>query len=697
MELFKSLKEKLNYLSKEQISDIVDCYHFAKEAHDGQFRSSGEPYITHPIAVAEILTEIKIDKLSIMAALLHDVIEDTKYNKECIEERFGTDVAELVDGVSKIDKIKFSSKVELQAENVRKMILAMSQDLRVILIKLADRLHNLRTLSYVSKERQKKISKETSEIYAPIAYRLGMNRLYAEMQNHCFKYLNPYRFKVIEKSVKKISGDRKDTIEKIKEDIIKSLAEENINYVKIVSREKDPFSIYKKMQKKGLSLNEVLDIFAIRVIVDSLSDSYIMLGILHSCFRPIHNKFKDYIAVPKSNGYKSLHTTLIGPYGIPIEIQIRTVEMDRLAESGLAAHWLYKLDNYEKETTLRARDWIKDVLEHSDDNNYNSAEFLEHIKLDLYPHAIYVFGPEGDVISLPKGSTAIDFAYSVGFETGNSCVATKINNRIVPLNTILESGQIVDIITTSTGNPNPSWLNFAVTAKARLSIKRFLSNQKDKEARELGLRLFNKSLMPHYDTYETIPKEKIDKLLEDLKAETIDEIFYNIGIGEYIAPVVSARLFTDQSELTDKYSFTIKGLEGVVVNYCNVCYPIPGDSISGLLSPGSGISVHRSDCSLLTDLNKEPENFLSLEWSQDVVGTFKVSLEVLVNNEKGVLAKVSAVISKSNSNIRDVVVEDQDDHTCKLNFIILVDCHQHLEKVMTNLINLDYVSHARRS
>lgn len=688
---FADLREQLSsYLTQDQVAEISSAYLFAAKAHEGQQRSSGEPYISHPVEVARILASMHMDHQSIVAAILHDVIEDTHLDKIAVSEKFGDEVAELVDGVSKLDLIKFESRAEAQAENLRKMMLAMARDIRVILVKLADRLHNLRTLDSLSPEKQRRIARETLEIYAPIASRLGMNNFRVEFEDLGFSYLYPVRHRVLKEAVRKARGNRKEIIHAIESNLKTRLEQENVGPFVIMGREKHLYSLYKKMRKKDLSLSEIMDVYAVRVLVDKVDTAYRALGVVHNLYKPIHGRFKDYIAVPKANGYQSLHTTVVGPYGVPVEIQIRTEEMDRLAEQGIAAHWLYKSANGsgKNDAERRAREWLKSMLE-IQKNTGNSLEFIEHVKVDLYPDEVYVFTPNGDILSLPSGATSVDFAYAVHTDVGNSCIAVKIDRRLVPLSTRLVSGQTIEIITAEGANPNPAWLSFVVTGKARSNIRHWLKNQQHSEARILGKRLFDRAIKALGIKWDDIPHERIQKILSDLKLESMIRLYEEVGLGNFVAPLVAKRLSAEvgMQESHKSLPFAIQGTEGMVVTYAKCCRPIPGDPIVGFLSAGRGIVVHRENCNNMVEIRKHPEKYIYIQWASNVQGEFQVELKVDVLNQRGVLAILANVLADCGANIENVHINEGDTRSRHTTIVFLVNIQDrsHLARILKQL------------
>jgi GTP pyrophosphokinase len=688
------------YLEPDQIREVYRAYIFGAEAHEGQTRMSGEPYIYHPLAVAKTMAEMRMDHNSIMAAILHDVIEDTPTAKEQLVHEFGPEVAELVDGVSKLTHLKFESKAEAQAENFRKMMLAMTSDLRVILVKLADRLHNMRTLGVMRPEKRRRIARETLEIYSPIAQRLGMTGMRRELEQLGFEAMYPWRYKVLSEQVRKASGNRREPMLQIEASICNRMEEANIE-ARIFGREKNLYSIYRKMRDKHLSFDEVFDVFALRVVVESVDTCYRCLGIVHNIYKPVPGRFKDYIAIPKANGYQSLHTTLFGPHGVPIEVQIRTQEMDRVAESGIAAHWLYKTgDQHSASAQARARQWLKGILEMQKSAG-NSLEFLENVKVDLFPDEIYVFTPRGDIMELPRGATAVDFSYAVHTDIGNSCVAVKINRRLAPLSTQLQSGETVEIITAPGARPNPAWLNFVVTAKARSNIRHFLKHLQDEEAIKLGRRLLDKVLGLYDLELEVLPHGRMQELLEDLKLDDEDTLLREIGLGNRMPVLVARKLAGLEEEAGSEQeqgkALDIRGTEGMVVNYAKCCHPIPGDPIIGVITAGRGMVIHRDDCPNISDLREQPDKWLSAQWDESISGEFPVTIRLQTVNKRGVLAALAAQIADQESNIENVNIEERDTQTTTITFTLMVKGRDHLARIMRYLRQVPEVVRIQRA
>lgn len=669
------------YLSEAQIEDITAAYEFGAAAHDGQTRQSGEPYITHPVAVAQELAEMRLDPQAIIAAILHDTVEDTAASLDDIGARFGPDVAALVDGVSKLDQIQFRSRAEAQAESFRKMMLAMIEDIRVILVKLADRLHNMQTLGAMPVEKRRRIARETLDIYAPIANRLGINRIKLQLEDLGFRHLHPLRYGVIERALKKSKGSQRQIVKKISAEIVAALAEESIGG-EVIGREKDLYSIYKKMAEKKRVLSDVVDVYGFRVVVDSVSACYETLGIVHGLYKPMPGRFKDYIAIPRINGYQSLHTTLFGPNGLPLEVQIRTRAMDRIAEAGVASHWIYKADEKSDATPQRrAREWLSNLAEIQESGT--SEEFLESVKVDLFPDKIYVFTPTGDIMPLPKGATTVDFAYAVHTDVGNRCVAAKIDRSLVPLRTELKSGQTVEVITARGAKPNPNWLTFVRSAKARTSIRNHMKNLRSTESIDLGRRLLDRSLKDLSSSLRKVGKIRMNEALEDLGLDNDTELFEQVGLGERLAPMTARMLAGDSdADAVETANLVISGTEGMVVSYAKCCMPIPGDEVMGYLTAGRGVVIHRNQCGNLANFRKQPEKWLSVTWEKALDKEFETRILVDTRNKPGVLAEVAATIGDQNSNIEQVEVLGRHDDCSVLSFSLQVKDRRHLANVM---------------
>jgi GTP pyrophosphokinase len=683
------LREQLSYLKPEDVALVEKAYQFSKEAHEGQFRKSGEPYISHPVAVTSLLAKWHLDAQALCAALLHDVVEDTPTSNEDIANLFGRPVAELVDGVSKLDKIEFQTEAHAQAENFRKMLLAMARDVRVILIKLADRLHNMRTLDAMSPEKRKRIAKETLDIYAPIANRLGLNSVYQELEDLGFLYLYPNRYRVLAKAVKAVRGNRKATIDKVQEAISQKLAESNIDAA-VTGREKHLHSIYRKMQEKSLTFSEVFDIYGFRVVVKDVPSCYLALGALHSLYKPIPGKFKDYIAIPKANGYQSLHTHVFGPFGTPIEVQIRTQDMHKIAEAGVASHWLYKTgEEPVGDAQQKTHQWLQSLLEIQSESG-DAVEFLEHIKVDLFPDEVYVFTPKGKIMSLPRGATAVDFAYAVHTDVGNRCVAVKINDELAPLRTPLHNGDRVEILTSPAANPNPAWINYVVTGKARSHIRHFLKNMQSQEAASLGERLLAQALRALKSELSQIDDSHWAELLRESGLKSKEELLAEIGLGKRLNLVVARRLLAlGEAQPEEKRALgaiTIRGTEGLAVQLAKCCRPIPGDPIIGYITKGKGLLIHTHDCPAVANFREDPDKWVDVEWDPETKKLFDVNIKLVVANQRGVLAKVAAAIADANSNIENVSMEEEDGSAyTSMFFTLQVEDRNHLARVMREL------------
>ena len=672
------------YLPPDQVELVQEAYDFAFQAHDGQRRRSGEPYITHPVAVADLLADLKLDAQTMMAAILHDVMEDTPNTKDEITTRFGRDVAELVDGVSKLDQIQFRSRAEAQAESFRKMLLAMVRDIRVIMVKLADRTHNMRTLGAMPPAKRRTIARETLEIYAPIANRLGMHSIKRELEDLGFRALYPRRYKVIETAVKAARGNHNKFVGHIAASLRGALDQAGIP-ASIDGREKDVFSIYEKMRRKKISLVEIVDVYGFRLVVDRPDTCYRTLGVVHSVFKPMPGRFKDYIAIPRVNGYQSLHTTLFGPNGTPIEVQIRSAEMHSVAESGIAAHWQYKEGGGTQIGAEgdRAREWLQQLVDIQQGGN--PEEFLESVKVDLFPDKVYVFTPKGEIRRLPRGSTCVDFAYAVHTDVGNRCVAAKVDRRLVPLRTPLRNGQTVEVITAKGATPNPAWVSFVVTAKARASIRQYLKNLKRSEAVELGKRLLNQALEELSLTLRRIPAPALDAVVAELGLRTQDDMFERIGLGERVAPFIARRLLPADSEAVAETvvgPLAIAGTEGLMVSYARCCFPIPNDPILASLSSGRGVVIHREACGNLASFRKQPEKWIPVAWQAAPERLFHVEIRVEVTNRMGVLASVASAIAGTRTNIDRVSVVERDTDTSTLIFELLVHDRRQLARVI---------------
>jgi guanosine-3',5'-bis(diphosphate) 3'-pyrophosphohydrolase len=676
------------YLKPADLSRLEEAYSFSDAAHQGQYRKSGEPYISHPVAVAEILSQWQLDAQTLIAALLHDVVEDTDVSKDDISRRFGKPVADLVDGVSKLDRIEFQSARDAQADNYRKMLLAMARDVRVILIKLADRLHNMRTLEAVAPAKRRRIAAETVEIYAPIANRLGLDGLYRELQELAFKHLHSMRYRILAKAVKAARGNRREGVNVILAAIRHRLADGGVEAT-VSGREKPVYSIYKKMIEKRLSFSEVLDIYGCRVIVRDVPSCYLALGLLHSLYKPVPGKFKDYIAIPKANGYQSLHTALIGPFGTPLEAQIRTWEMHRVAETGVASHWLYKdEDGTLSEVQSRTHKWLQSLIEIQNASG-DAAEFLEHVKVDLFPDEVYVFTPKGRIMGLPRGATAVDFAYAVHTDIGNRCVAVKVNYELVPLRTELKNGDRVEIITAAHAHPNPAWLSYVKTGKARSQIRHFLKTVQLEESTALGERLLNQALRGLGSDPLSIQPERWEKLVRESGAKSREEVIADIGVGQRLAAIVARQLLAladhGPPENRAKGSIVIRGSEGMAVQFARCCRPIPGDSIVGYIKRGQGLVVHIDDCPTAAKSRGDPEKWIDVEWAHETDRSFDVGVKVVAANQRGVLAKVAAAIADAASNIDNVNMDEERGVYTTMHFALQVQNRLHLARVIKAL------------
>ncbi|QCP61391.1 bifunctional GTP diphosphokinase/guanosine-3',5'-bis pyrophosphate 3'-pyrophosphohydrolase [Pantoea sp. SO10] len=689
MYLFESLNQLIEkYLPEEQIKRLKQAYLVARDAHEGQTRSSGEPYITHPVAVACILAEMKLDHETLMAALLHDVIEDTPATYQDMEQLFGKSVAELVEGVSKLDKLKFRDKKEAQAENFRKMIMAMVQDIRVILIKLADRTHNMRTLGALRPDKKRRIALETLEIYSPLAHRLGIHHLKTELEELGFEALYPNRFRVIKEVVKAARGNRKEMIQKILAEIDGRLQEAGIP-CRVSGREKHLYSIYRKMHLKEQRFHSIMDIYAFRVIVKDLDTCYRVLGQMHSLYKPRPGRVKDYIAIPKANGYQSLHTSMIGPHGVPVEVQIRTEDMDQMAEMGVAAHWAYKESGEVSGTTaqIRAQRWLQSLLELQQSAG-SSFEFIESVKSDLFPDEIYVFTPEGRIVELPAGATPVDFAYAVHTDIGHACVGARVDRQPYPLSQSLTSGQTIEIITAPGARPNAAWLNFVVSSKARAKIRQLLKNLKREDSVNLGRRLLSHALGGSKKLAE-IPVENIQHELERMKLTAIDDLLAEIGLGNAMSVVVAKNLLQSGSEEPQSNSkrkkLPIKGADGVLITFAKCCRPIPGDPIVAHVSPGKGLVVHHESCRNIRGYQKEAEKFMPVEWDKVTDQEFVAEIKVDMFNHQGALANLTAAINTASSNIQSLNTEERDGRVYSAFIRLTANDRVHLANIMRKI------------
>ncbi len=702
------------YLSRTDLQKVRAAYRFSDEAHLGQFRQSGEPYISHPVAVAEICASWKLDVHAIMAALLHDTIEDQGVSRIELSEKFGLQVADLVDGLSKLDKIEFQSREEAQAENFRKMLLAMAKDVRVILIKLADRLHNMRTLGAVSNDKRRRIAKETMEIFAPIAHRLGLNNIYRELQDLGFSHSHPKRHIVLDKAVKSARGNRREVVNKILDSVRKALPRAGLE-AEIFGREKTLFAIYRKMKDKHLSFSQVLDIYGFRVVVKEPLECYQALGVLHAIYKPVTGKFKDYIAIPKVNGYQSLHTTVIGPFGTPVEFQIRTREMHRVAESGVAAHWLYKNDGMDLNSIQKhTHQWLQSLLDIQSQTG-DATEFLEHVKVDLFPDAVYVFTPKSKILALPRGATALDFAYAIHSDLGNQCVAIKLNGELAPLRTELQSGDVVEIITAPYSTPSASWLTFVCTAKARSNIRHFLKTSQLKESVALGERILGDCLKDAGILLDNIPENIWQKLFVESGINGKETLFADIGLGTRVPLVIAKRILTllEKSDLieslTDNSLDTPSKRNKIIIGkndnqsitYAHCCHPIPGDNIVGYIGKAQSILVHRQECSVSKRIQaKNPERWIDVEWAEETSKALPVSISIKLQNQKGVLAKIAAELNECETNILHVSMMEYlepSSSVADMQFLIEASSRTHLANIIRRIRELPYVLHVSRS
>lgn len=694
-----------SYLPPEQISECHRAYRFGAKAHEGQKRKSGEPYICHPLAVTRILAEMHMDYQCLIAALLHDVIEDTGIDKEQVAVTFGEEVAELVDGVSKLTKIDFKTRAEAQAASLQKMLLAMTRDIRVILIKLADRLHNMRTLDSMSPAACRRISRETLDIFAPIANRLGINWIRVELEELGFAHYWPWRRRIIQCALQRTVGARIEMIKIVETTLNRALSQEGIEG-QVEGRRKHLCGIYRKMRDKSRGFSELIDVFALRVTVNDVDTCYRVLGLAHNLYKPVHGRFKDYIAIPKANGYQSLHTALVGPQGIQVEIQIRTEDMQRVAESGIAAHWMYKTGSQAAASpNMLAADWLQNLLEMQREAG-NSVEFLEHVKVDLFPGEVYVFTPKGHIISLKRNATVVDFAYAIHSDVGKNCVAARIDRRMAPLHTVLRSGQTVEIITAPSARPNPSWLTFVVSAKARVNIRNHLKNVESIEAKKLGERLMNSELAAFKTDINEVEPVRLAAYLEDVGIRDLDALLYEIGLGNRLAPLVARRLAgseddeiagqAPESQKDQSSRLAIRGTEGMVVNFARCCRPIPGDDIAAVFSPGRGIVVHRTECRNLGSLESKRGKLLNVQWSSEPEGEFATEIRVETSNRRGALAVIAGTIAEHGSNIENIHTIERDGIVTDLELCIQVKGRVHLAQMMRQMRRLPQVNRITR-
>lgn len=687
------------YLTNTQVRQVKRAYFFAEQAHYGQVRRSGEPYVTHPLAVAGILAGMHMDHQSLMAALLHDTIEDTGVTKGDISAQFGDEVAELVDGVSKLTHIEFDSAELKQAENFQKMALAMARDIRVILVKLADRLHNMRTLGVLAQEKSRRIARETLDIYAPIAMRLGMNDMRMEFEDLGLRTLYPMRARRIQEAVKRARGNRKALVDNIRDQLTMTFDKERLGAT-VIGREKHLYSIYRKMKTKRKSFKEIMDIYAFRVIVSSVDDCYRALGVVHSLYKPVPGEFADYIAIPKANGYQSLHTVLKGMHGVPIEIQIRTHEMEDMANNGIAAHWLYKTETGAiSESHTRAREWVQGLLE-MQQRAGDSLEFIESVKIDLFPDEVYVFTPKGQIMELPRGATAVDFAYAVHTDIGNRCVACRINNRLAPLSEPLQSGQTVEIVTSPGARPNPSWFNFVVTARARTHIRHFLKDQRREDSIELGRNILEKTLLALGTRIADLPAERIDAVLARSGKPDLDTLYIDVALGNLLPHIVASGLAGESAGQLDPLAteaVAIRGTEGFVVTYAKCCCPLPGDPIGGYLSAEKGLMVHRDSCRNLEEMRDQPERLMNLRWDEAVEGPFPVGLRVEAENRRGMIALLATRLNAIGINIERIASQSKDVLFSYIDIELKVSSRIHLARIMKRLRTIDGVRRVSRA
>lgn len=702
MQTIEALSHRLSsYLEPSQISLVKRAYFYAEQAHDGQKRRSGEAYITHPLAVADILATMHMDHQSLMAAMLHDVIEDTGISKKAIAGQFGDSVADLVDGVSKLTQIEFESHAEKQAENFQKMALAMANDLRVILVKLADRLHNMRTLGAMPPDKKRRIAKETLEIYAPIAHRLGMNEVRLELEDRSFYCMYPLRATRLQAALKTARGNRKELVEQIQTSFEKRLQKDNITAI-VIGREKHLFSIYEKMRQKKKFFKEIMDVYAFRIIVDSVDTCYRVLGVVHNLYKPVTSEFKDYIAIPKANGYQSLHTVLVGMHGVPIEVQIRTKEMDEMANSGIAAHFLYKSNSGEPVNAShnRARQWVQGLLE-MQKNAGNSLEFIENVKIDLFPDEVYVFTPKGKIVELPTGATPVDFAYAVHTDVGNTCVACRINERMAPLSQPLLSGQKVAIITAQGAQPNPNWLNFAVSAKARSAIRHYLKHQRHHQSVALGKRMLNRALGEIHLDLDHLSDEQQHKVLYGTQVDSMEKLYEEIGLGNKVVYSV-IKLLQPDAEVKARAgamnsAITIDSAEGMMISFARCCRPIPGDPIIGHVSSGKGLVIHQDTCRNIAEIRNYPDKISQVNWAATVSGEFLVDVRVEVESDRGIIATLATRITEQGASIEHINVHERDAHNSVIHLCIGVHNRIHLANIMRRIRNLSFVIRVNRS
>ncbi len=691
------------YLPAEQVERLHRAYLIGAGAHHGQTRKSGEPYITHPLAVAAILTELRVDNETLCAAVLHDTLEDTALGRDALVAEFGETVAELVDGVTKLDKLQFADRAEAAAESFRKMMLAMARDLRVILIKLADRLHNMRTIGSMSAEARRRIARETLDIYAPIAQRLGMNKIKGELQDIGFAAMYPRRYAVIRKRILSQPVLRREAMATIEAALAQKLTHEKLPH-RLVGRVKSPYSVYLKMRNEHKSFDQVMDVFGFRVVVPEVMQCYHALGAVHALYKPVDGRFRDFVAIPKANGYQSLHTVLFSPFGSPIEVQIRTEEMDMVAERGIAAHWMYKSgERGSTSAQVRAQDWLRGLLE-SQEVAGSSLEFLENVKVDLFPDEVYVFTPQGDILSLPRNSTVLDFAFAVHTDVGNHAVAARADKKLVPLRTRLVSGQSIEIITAPSASPSPGWLEFVVSSKARTSIRHFLKHLQHEDAVQLGHRMLDRALETLESSLDRLPPKRLQQYLADARMRRLEELLADIALGNRMPQQVAQALLQqpdakdsgERRRMPSSEKILISGNERGVLSYANCCHPVPGDTIMGFLTAGKGIVVHRLECPNVIEFRKSPERWVPIDWDRSVQGDYRAGLRVEVDNKPGVLAKVAAAIAETQSNIDNVEYQERDLRMAVMHFNIEVRSRKHLADVIRRVRRLDAVHGVQR-
>jgi RelA/SpoT family (p)ppGpp synthetase len=685
---FQSLAGKLDYLAEADVEPIAAAFEFGLKAHEGQTRQSGEAYIEHPVAVAGILADLHMDSQTLTAAILHDVLEDTDIPKSRLSELFGSEVAALVDGVSKLDQLSFTSRAEAQVESFRKMMLAMVEDIRVILVKLADRTHNMRTLGALPPDKQRRIALETLEIYAPIANRLGINSLKTELEELGFRYAYPMRHRVIRRTLRRKKGNQRQIVRKISARLKKALTEAGIE-AEVEGREKHLFSIYSKMLRKKLSLSDIVDVYGFRIVVEDADVCYRTLGLVHQLYKPMPGRFKDYVAIPRVNGYQSLHTTLFGPNGLPLEVQIRTRNMHRVAESGIAAHWHYKDENADAQPPqTSAREWLSSISEI--EMTANSEEFMESVKVDLFPDKVYVFTPKGEILRLPRGATCVDFAYAVHTDVGNRCAGARVDRVQVPMRTRLKSGQTVEIITRRDARPNPAWVNFVATAKARHSIRQYLKNLQEEEAVAMGRKLLDQALKDFGSSVRRIGRNRLRELLDEFSVDSRTQLYEQIGLGERLAPLIAQMLLQTEprdanAETGGRSPIVIAGTEGMVVSYAGCCHPLPDDEIMGFMTAGRGVVIHRNTCGNLAEFRKQPKKWITVSWEKDIAREFSSDIRVEVRNRPGILAEVATRIADTDTNIDEVTVVDKHEDDVNLVFQLLVSDRIHLARVIRGI------------